>query len=504
MELEPLDFDPFPTTAATAAPKPAPTLEPIDFDPFPVAASQPEPQGWYESTAQTARDSISKSAVGRGFTAGMLKENPDNLGNAVEGFGYLSGSTWAVDQGKAIQDWAKTAGGVSKQGAGVLDSDSLDSFLTNVGETFGSGVASTVPSVVAGLGGAAVGSVAGPVGAIGGGVVGAGSASYVQSFGELYGALKEAGVDPQRAAELSKYGAVPIASLDMIGLGGMAKPFIGEARREIVHGLARRIATEAAKGATTEGITEAAQEFLKDATVTYETGRPLFTAERAKGWAEAGIGGALVGGAVDAGAGFRRPETSLDWRRRAQETADKTGAVITVEGETFRPARNPNAPDPNLPPPKPGDIESPIPTADIQRGRAMMDALIEGRMEEAMGLGRPGQAPAPAAPGPAPSARRRSSSDARSCSSIIIRRRSRSCSGGSALLLRVLRAAMSPVGSGRGSPAAMSSDSRHGTASSCWPCSSRTGQVSGTSPVSCNCPSPSAQNLAWVGVGSGP
>ena len=122
------------------------------------------------------------------------------------------------------------------------------------------------------------------------------------------------------------------------------------------------------------------------------------------GWAEAGIGGALVGGAVDAGAGFRRPETSLDWRRRAQETADKTGAVITVEGETFRPARNPNAPDPNLPPPKPGDIESPIPTADIQRGRAMMDALIEGRMEEAMGLGRPGQAPAPAAPGPAPSA----------------------------------------------------------------------------------------------------
>ena len=282
MELEPLDFDPFPTTAATAAPKPAPTLEPIDFDPFPVAASQPEPQGWYESTAQTARDSISKSAVGRGFTAGMLKENPDNLGNAVEGFGYLSGSTWAVDQGKAIQDWAKTAGGVSKQGAGVLDSDSLDSFLTNVGETFGSGVASTVPSVVAGLGGAAVGSVAGPVGAIGGGVVGAGSASYVQSFGELYGALKEAGVDPQRAAELSKYGAVPIASLDMIGLGGMAKPFIGEARREIVHGLARRIATEAAKGATTEGITEAAQEFLKDATVTYETGRPLFTAEERK------------------------------------------------------------------------------------------------------------------------------------------------------------------------------------------------------------------------------
>ena len=375
MELEPLDFDPFPAPAGTA-PKPAPVLEPIDFDPFPVAASQPEPQGWYESTAQTARDSISKSAIGRGFTAGMLKENPDNLGNAVEGFGYLSGSTWAVDQGKSIQDWAKTAGGVSKQGTGILDSDSLDSFLTNVGETFGSGVASTLPSVVAGVGGAAVGSVAGPVGTIGGGLVGAGSASYVQSFGELYGALKEAGVDPQRAAELSKYGTVPIASLDMIGLGGMAKPFIGEARREIVHGLARRIATEAAKGATTEGITEAAQEFLKDATVTYETGRPLFTAERAKGWAEAGIGGALVGGAVDAGAGFRRPEMR----------------------------RDPNAPDPALPPPKPGDIESPIPTADIQRGRAMMDALIEGRMEEAMGLGRPGQAPAPAAPGPAPSA----------------------------------------------------------------------------------------------------
>lgn len=403
-DLSTLSFDDLiPAGGAQGAPQPsggtawpkgdrATSVADLSFDDLipaakPPLATQPasnEPKGWYESTAETARDAISNTAVGRGFTAGMLKENPDNLGNAVEGFGYLSGSTWAVDQGKSIQDWAKTAGGVSKQGAGILDSDSLDSFLTNVGETLGSGLASTVPSVVAGVGGAAaggaVGSAAGPVGtgigAVTGGVVGAGSTSYVQSFGELFSALKEAGVDPQRAAELSKYGAVPIASLDMIGLGAMAKPFVGEVRREVIHGLARRIATEAAKGATAEGLTESAQEFLKDAIVTTETDKPLFTAERAKGWAEAGIGGALVGGVVDASAGARRPEAR----------------------------RDPNAPDPALPPPKPGDIESPIPTADIQRGRAMMDALIEGRMEEAMGLGRPGQAPAPAAPGPAPSA----------------------------------------------------------------------------------------------------
>lgn len=365
-----------PTPAAASLQDPAN----LSFDdlipakPATAPAAPDEQEGWYASTARTARDTISKSAVGRGFTAGLLQENPENLGSAVEGFGYLSGSTWAIDQGRAIQDWSKNAGGVGKRGGNLFDADSLDSFLTNLGEGVGSGAASMLPSVVAATagaaGGSAVGSLAGPVGtgigAVTGGFVGAGSASYVQSFGEVYTALKEAGVDPQRAADLSRYAAVPIAGLDMIGLGAMARPFIGPVRKEVIHGLARRIATEAAKGATAEGITEAAQEFLKDATVTYETGRPLLTTERAKGWAEAGVIGAVLGGAADAGAGFRRPEAR----------------------------RDPNAPDPNLPPPKPGDIESPIPTTDIQRGRAIMDALIEGRMEDALGVGQPGQAAA--------------------------------------------------------------------------------------------------------------
>ena len=59
------------------------------------------------------------------------------------------------------------------------------------------------------------------------------------------------------------------------------------------------------RGAGREGVTEAVQETIKDATVSLASGKPFFTVETAEGAAESFVSGVMVGGTLAAPGGAR-------------------------------------------------------------------------------------------------------------------------------------------------------------------------------------------------------
>lgn len=249
------------------------------------------------------------SAIERGWITGIAEQNPRMFGSAMDAFGRKAGSQSLIDAGAAVRGLERYRPEEYKMRAGsILDVRSLDELATYAGEALGQGAASMAPTFGAGFlggtaGAAGGGALAGPPGAIAGGVAGAaagaGSVSYVMAVGEIHDALQEAGVDPDRSADVSLYAAVPFAALDSIPVTMFANRLLGQsAKREVARSIARRVAAEAAKGVPAEGLTEVAQEMIKQATVAMETDGRFLTEENVKAWADSFAGGGLVGGTM--------------------------------------------------------------------------------------------------------------------------------------------------------------------------------------------------------------
>lgn len=276
-----------------------------------VFAPEQKPLSDVDVGIQPASKEGGPNALSRGFVSGLLKQNPEMAGEAMEGLSHLAPdmlrdplvavSKDLLDASKlSPQDYATRAGS-------MWDVKSIDEGLTWAGETVGQGVASTVPSVVLGtLGGVVGGRVGGKVGAVGGALGGAAVSSGVQNYGEVYKALKDEKVDPKLAAEYALYATGPMVALDTLSIGPLISRLGGLdfAKRETARFVARRIAEEAAKGAGREGVTEAAQEAVKWATVSLASDKPFWTVETAKQVVEAGVGGALTGGAMGGAGGI--------------------------------------------------------------------------------------------------------------------------------------------------------------------------------------------------------
>lgn len=286
------------------------------FDQFDAPPPAPPRNVFDQFDAPTEQLKSKPWAFTRGFVETLMEQDPEGAAEFLEGISYqapdfakgslASASQWIREKTKGITpaDYRR----VTKSGdfwniSGVGDA------LTWAGEVVGSGIASSVPPAIGGLVGvAAGGSMAGPPGAVVGGATGALAGSYPLNYGELFKALKEEKVDPQRAAKIAHYGAVPMAALDAWNPTAIMSRFagVGEARREVARALAKRIAQESGKGAGREGITETAQEVIKDFTVSTETGKDFGTKEQLKGWVESGVAGALTGGAMGGAAGLPR------------------------------------------------------------------------------------------------------------------------------------------------------------------------------------------------------
>lgn len=287
------------------------------FGTSPTAQVPSEPQPQILSDAEvlgTPSEQSKPWAVTRGLVSGFLEQQPELYGHALEGVAH-GAPDWAAgplrDASKYLIEKSKTLNPAKYklQGKSMWDIGGIGDALTWAGETFGQGAASTAgPIAAGGLGALGGGAVAGPPGLIVGGIGGALVGSAPLNYGEMYKALKEAGVEPKESA---KYAAMVLPLLSGLDVAGEALPAmrllgIGQAQREVSRGIARRIASELGKAATTEGITEGAQKGVQLGTISSVTDKPLLTMENLKAVIEDIVGGGLVGAGFGAAAGIKR------------------------------------------------------------------------------------------------------------------------------------------------------------------------------------------------------
>ena len=329
--LEPVDDDPF-------AKGPVQKLEPVEHDPFatPLPRARPEEAG--TMTAAVAVAPLPRErpegagprppqemppvtplegavpppqpgAIARGFTTGSLKENPEMGAEALEMASHLGPEQFKESLLSASKDLHAVAkrspAAYATQSKGLWNIGSLEDLDTYVGETLGQVLASSVPSAATGAVGAFVGGrAAGKPGAIGGGIAGALGPSYGLNSGEIYKALKDAGVSGEAAAPWAATAGAMTTALNVGSLGTIvgvlgAKKVKSELNKEI----ATRIATAVAAGAGTESVTEMVQDTIKHAAVSLKAGKPFWTVETGKEVIESGVGGLIGGGVLGGSAG---------------------------------------------------------------------------------------------------------------------------------------------------------------------------------------------------------
>lgn len=304
----------------------APGTAPAPTEPADALAQSPPTSPPQTPAGTTPSDHYSTT---RGLVSGLLKENPETLADSLEGLAYISpfgGETLREWSGK-LRDLAKLSpeeyATQSKGLEDAINSGSMDTVLTWAGETLGQGLASSVPSVVGGVGGAAIGGGVGTIvapgpgtaaGATIGGIGGALAASAPLNHGDAFKTLKDAGLDADVAAKYALMITPALTALDFPLIGQVAgrTGLVREAKREVVRSIGRRILAEGGMGIANEGITEAIQEAIPLATASVLTNKDFATKENMWQILEAGAGGALAGGAVGGGSGVLRDKIEAD------------------------------------------------------------------------------------------------------------------------------------------------------------------------------------------------
>lgn len=343
---------------ADAAPQaPAPIIQPPA--PLPDKAMQRSisdtgPMEQFDSAPIPAAPATEEGpgALTRGFVSGLIEGNPEMTAETLEGLSYLAPTELKdsfVNGSKEMRDLAKLNPAEYKRRAGSMwDISGFGEALTWAGEAIGQGLASSVPSIITGVGGGAAGSrVAGKPGAVVGALGGAAIPSAALNYGEVYKALKDEKIVPEKAAEYAIYGAVPMVALDTLSLGPIITRLGGLdlVKREMARAIAKRIAVEAGKGTGREGITESVQEMVKTATVSIAADKPFWTEENAKGWIESGVAGGLTGGVMGAAGGIVPDKVSPPAAPPPNSSPEEIDAFVKAAGDA------PGAPPPGGPAP---------------------------------------------------------------------------------------------------------------------------------------------------------
>ncbi len=276
----------------------------------------------------------------KGFTGGMIGTNPTMAGEALDAVGVLSGQQWLIDAGERVRGFGEDE--LKKYQADVpsyRDIESLGDVGRYAGFQFGQGVASMAPSLV--IGGATSAVTANP---IIGFAVGATGPSYIQNLGDVHAGLKQelqaeiasGNISRKNVALAATIAAIPMAALDVIGLGKVGGSFVKKGLREA---LIKRITNEAARGFTVEGITEGLQETISQFAQSQMSGRAFATRERFDQIVDNAIAGALSGGGISgtggAVAGLRERTSPAQVPEEAPSSSGPS--VPIVEAETATP-----------------------------------------------------------------------------------------------------------------------------------------------------------------------
>jgi hypothetical protein len=328
---------------------------PIGSD-VPDLKNQDEVDQWLDAPAPAATPKLNQADIDafldapaddtgsfmRGFKGALQQQLPEDIASAIEGIGALTGLGEEIVQpdgtvlpGTKIPEYlrnlSKSGVQYKRQVPSFADIKNLGDVGTYIAESAGSGAGSTVPSLVTGTVGGYIGSRAtkSKYGAIGGSMAGAALPSAAQNFGSLYSALLDEGVPREKAAEYAAAASAPIVALDVAAPVSWISRLTGDARREALRGLAKRIAQEAAKGFAVESATEAAQTGIEKGTISAAADKPLFTAENVRDIADAFIQGGLGGGTMGGVSGVA-PDRAAPVATPTEQAAPVTAAPVDV------------------------------------------------------------------------------------------------------------------------------------------------------------------------------
>ena len=311
----------------------------------PEVASPQSPMG-------AANDEFQSGVFGTlvsSFGYGLVRDVPAMYGAFVQAIGDSIGE----EQG---------GGGLSKWGENIQTEANRrapfapppptvdeDGYLKYAAQMLGSGLATTVPGLVAGGG-------AGLLlrGATGAAKLAPKAAAIIASaplnIGETALQLRQEGMDPKTASQWALVSGVPITALDMVGLEAMGV-FGREAKRQAKRSLVAHIAVETGRGSAGEATTEHAQSLVREWLAVQLGGEP--SADRFWRSLEEGLAGGLVGGTLGGGI------SPFTQRKGMVEQARETAAPVT-----------------------PADEASPLLTSDIEEGHKI---IAEGQQAAPIG-----------------------------------------------------------------------------------------------------------------------
>ena len=302
--------DTFPAPTPPYAPLYPPVSRDIRSSPVSIAPSiemglPAADTGMFESGVKETQ----APALVRGIATGWYQQNPEMFGGGVEAIGRTLNSGQLVKMGQEMgkKRPLDRAYMMSAVGRGKIeDVKNLDELLTWLGEQAGQGIASSGPSLAAnligrGIGAAAGGAMGGPAMALVGQKVGAVALSAIPSYlmntGDLYSALKDAGVEEDKAArQATKYGGI-VTFYDVGAMEGIISGLSRPIRGRFFAVVAKRIAA----GVALEGTTEAIQQMIQMDVVEAATGKKIENEERRSQVFNSLAAGAATGGFMAAG-----------------------------------------------------------------------------------------------------------------------------------------------------------------------------------------------------------
>ena len=242
------------------------------------------------------------SAIGRG-----VDNLQATLGGGLEAIGEATGSEFLTEAGSQYRE--EQLAEASQYGTPAISSYKQVDFSApeQVGEYLKQMGLSAVPSLgVMGAGaatGATAGSFAGPKGKAIGGMLGAVVSALPINIGDVQNAIKE--IDPEaKSPWASILGGAAISSLDIVGLGSIAKPLIKTFGKDVAYnmlkeqGVAKEAATAAIKGAIGESSTEAASEGIKAIVAAEGTDTNVNTEKLIEDAINSAVGGGIAGGGL--------------------------------------------------------------------------------------------------------------------------------------------------------------------------------------------------------------
>lgn len=259
-------------------------------------------------------DSLS-STLGRGVE--RLKED---IGGTGEALGQALGLQFLEDAGSQFRTEAEQEALKYGTPTNVQSAYDVHSF-GDAGEWVQENIAGSLPSMAPTVAGAIAGGRFGKMGAFVGGLLG----SFGVNVGDVQNRIRE--IDPDAKSPWFALGTgTAMSALDAVGAQAIMKPLIRTFGEGVVYNEAKKVfgagaAMDLIKGAAAEGATEAAQEVMGAVGAAAGTGTEVDVEATAENAINAGLAGAMLGGAARAGGGV----------------IDRVGSNQTVEGTAAAP-----------------------------------------------------------------------------------------------------------------------------------------------------------------------